>query len=94
MVTMRVEPLSKSRLLRYEGGSVLLFARNAYASKEALLMEVGINQVRGGGAACSGIRQANRGKLINPDRSPLLYLRAKKRYAAVRSKQAPTARMP
>jgi hypothetical protein len=44
---MRVERHSKSRLLRYEGGSVLLFARNAYASKEALLIEVGINQVRG-----------------------------------------------
>ena len=35
---MRVERLSKSWLLRYERGSVLLFARNAYAIQEALLI--------------------------------------------------------
>ena len=33
---MRVERLSKSWLLRYERGSVLLIARNAYAIQEAL----------------------------------------------------------
>jgi hypothetical protein len=35
---MRVERLSKSWLLRYERGSVLLIARNAYAIQEALLI--------------------------------------------------------
>jgi hypothetical protein len=35
---MRVERLWKSWLLRYERGSVLLIARNAYAIQEALLI--------------------------------------------------------
>jgi hypothetical protein len=73
---MRVERLSKSWLLRYERGFVVLFARNAYAIQEALLIEVGTTR-RAGCAACSGARQASRGKLIYPDRPLLLYLWAK-----------------
>jgi hypothetical protein len=44
--TMRVERLSKSGLLCCERGSVLLFARNACAIQEALLIEVDITRAQ------------------------------------------------
>jgi hypothetical protein len=72
---MRVECLSKSCLLRYERGSLLLFARNAYATQEALSIQW-YYEARPA-VQLAQRTPSNRGKLIYPDRPPLLYLWAK-----------------
>ena len=68
---MRVERFWKSWLFRYERGSVLLFARNAYAIQEALLIQR-VLQGAGGGNQLAQVRaRLVEGKLIYPDRPPL-----------------------
>jgi hypothetical protein len=62
---MRVERLSKSWLLRYERGSVLLFGRNAYAIQAGITRHGGAVQLA---RACARLVE---GKLIYPDRPPL-----------------------
>ena len=78
---MRVERLSKSWLLRYERGSVLLIARNAYGIQEALLI-CRVTEVRSVDCNFTGLW-----------RPPLLYLWAKSGMSD-RSKPTPPVRMP